>query len=167
LEKNVQQQVKHGGGKVMVWGCMTSKGFGRLVWVVGNMDAVQYCQILERGLLGTLDDHNIDCRSVYFQQDNDPKHTSQHATTWFAQKGFDVLEWPPNSPDLNPIENAWNQLEVKYNRRGRQARNEDELFEMLQEEWQKLSMEYCEKLYESMPHRINKMMINKGKWAGY
>jgi hypothetical protein len=64
--RNVQQRLKYGGGKVMVWGCMTSKGFGRLIRVDGLMNAEQYVDILERGLLGTLDDHNIDRHSVYF-----------------------------------------------------------------------------------------------------
>jgi hypothetical protein len=73
---NVQQKLKHKGGKVMVWGCIMSKGFGQLVHVDEIMNAVQYVNILERGLLGTLDDHEIDRRSIYFQQDNNPKHTS-------------------------------------------------------------------------------------------
>ena len=151
----------------MVWGCMTSRGFGCLVQVEGNMDAVQYCQILEEGLLGTLDDHDIDCNSVYFQQDNDPKHASYHAKAWLAKNRFHVLQWPANSPDLNPIENAWHQLDVNYNHQAHRARNEDELFGILQEEWQKLSLEYCNKLYESMPHWVIKIMSNKDKWAGY
>lgn len=64
--RSVQQRLKHGGGKVMVWGYMTSKGFGSLVRVDGLMNAAQYVDILERGLLRTLDDHGIDRRSVYF-----------------------------------------------------------------------------------------------------
>lgn len=163
--RNVQQRLKHGGGRIMVWGCITSKGFGRLVRVEGNMNAIQYCQILEEGLLGTLDDHDIDRRSIYFQQDNDPKHTSRCATTWFAKNRFDLLAWPPNSPDMNIIENVWNQLEVNYNRRPYHARNEDELFEMLREEWENLSQAFCSRLYESMPARIKELQHAKGSWT--
>lgn len=142
---------------------MTSNGFGRLVRVDGNMDAVQYCRILEDGLLGTLDDR----RSIYFQQDNNPKHTSHRATTWFAKNNFDLLHWPPSSPDMNIIENVWNLLEVKYNRRGRHARNEDELFAFLQEEWSNLSQEFCDELYGSVPARVAELQCKKGYWTHY
>jgi hypothetical protein len=68
---------------------------------------------------------------------------------------------------MNIIENVWNKLEVNYNRRSRHACNEDELFEMLQEEWANLSKEYCDKLYASTPHRVTKLQIAKGYWTGY
>ena len=53
-KRNPKERPKHGGGKVMVWGCITSRGFGRLHRVKGNMDQFQYVEILEQSLLGTL-----------------------------------------------------------------------------------------------------------------
>jgi hypothetical protein len=144
--QNVQQKLKHGGGKVMVWGCITSRGFGRLVRVDGIMNAEKYCQILEEGLLGTLRDYNIAAESIWFQQDNDPKHTSHRAEDWFKSHSIDVLPWPSNSPDMNIIENVWWELERRYNRRPRHARNIDELFAMLQQEWNNMSKGYLDKL---------------------
>ena len=46
-----------------------------------------------------------------FQQDNEPKHMSKKAKKWFAHNNIDIIEWPPQSPDLNPIKNMWTDVE--------------------------------------------------------
>jgi len=79
LQRNVRQVVKHGGGHIMVWGCISWNGPGRLHRVEGNMNAVQYTSILSESFLGSLDDKKTHPRNVIFQQDNDPKHTSKLA----------------------------------------------------------------------------------------
>jgi hypothetical protein len=83
LDRCVKQTVKHGGGNIMVWGCITPNGTGRLHRVQGRMDAVQYCDILSESLLGTLDDYGTTASAILYQQDNDSKHTSRRAQTWF------------------------------------------------------------------------------------
>ena len=76
LEQNVRKTVKHGNGSLMVWGCVTAWGTGRLIRIDGIMDAVKYVEIVEEGLLGTLSDYGLTNNDVIFQQDNDPKHTA-------------------------------------------------------------------------------------------
>jgi len=78
-EQNVQTTVKHGGGSIMMWGCISWKGPGRLHRVEGRMDAKQYTHILSESFLGSLHDYKVQPKNVYFQQDNDRKHTSKLA----------------------------------------------------------------------------------------
>lgn len=60
-----------------------------------------------------------------FQQDNDPKHTSRVASAFLRENMPEVIDWPSNSPDLNPIENLWSI--VKRNVEKRQPKNLDDL----------------------------------------
>ena len=83
LDHNVKQTVKHRGGNVMVWGCITPNGTGRLHQVEGRMNAIQYCNILSESLLGTLTNYSTTTSSILYQQDNDSKHTSWQAQMWF------------------------------------------------------------------------------------
>src|SRR5260370_36745185 len=87
----------------MMWGCMTWEGPGYACKIDGRMDADLYGQILEDELQGTLNYFNKYSDDGIFQQDNDPKHTSRKAQTWFEYHDSIVMKGPAQSPDQIPI----------------------------------------------------------------
>ena len=158
----VKKRVKHSNGSVMVWGCITRYGVGELHRIDGIMDRFIYVDILSQSLLSTLNNHNLDRSTIYFQQDGDPKHRSKHATGWFDLEGIDLLPWCPNSPDMNIIENVWAHLDRMVRARDPLPKNCEELWVALKEEWEKIDQAFIDKLYDSMPTRVRELLKAKG-----
>ena len=71
------------------------------------MDAELYCEILESSLIPFINEKLPNHR---FMQDNDPKHTSRRAQAFFLENNVNWWRTPPESPDMNPIENLWHKL---------------------------------------------------------
>jgi hypothetical protein len=70
------QTVKHGGGSIMLWGCFSSAGTGRLVRIEGVMNRTKYREIVDENLLQSSQDLRLG-RRFTFQQDSDLKHTAK------------------------------------------------------------------------------------------
>ena len=156
--------VKHGGGNIMLWGCFSSAGTGKLVRVDGKMDGAKYRAILEENLLEAAKDLRLGRRFI-FQQDNDPKHKARATMEWFRSKNIHVLEWPSQSPDLNPIEHLWQDLKIAVHRCSPSNLAELELF--CKEEWAKMSVSRCAKLVETYPKRLAAVIAAKGGSTKY
>lgn len=169
-ERFTKKTVKHGGGNVMVWGCITASGMGELHLIEGHMDGPMYVEILNENLPRTLRKHNMKFSGrykAYFQQDNDPKHTSKVAKAWFEKKKVHLLSWPSNSPDMSIIEHVWDQLDTLVRARSPLPHNKKEMWQALQEEWANFPKQALDKLFQSMPRRIEALLKARGGHTKY
>ncbi|CAK9827571.1 Transposable element Tcb2 transposase [Anthophora retusa] len=162
--KNVQNTVKHGGGGVMVWGCMSSSGVGELVFIDNIMDKYVYLDILKNNVRKSVEKLNLG-RQFVFQQDNDPKHTAYLVRQWIVFNTPHLLPTPPQSPDLNPIEHLWAHLGKCIKKHN--ITNRQQLKEILTMEWNKISPEITKKLVHSMSDRLRAVINNKGLHTKY
>jgi transposase len=97
------------------------------------------------------------------RSDNAPIHTAKDVKNWITQKKIKILpDWPSQSPDLNPIEHLWHELERRLRKRSVHPKNFYELEEALQEEWKRIPSETYINLIESMPRRIEACIKNQG-----
>ena len=153
--KNTIPTVKHGGGNLMLWGCFSAKGTGQLHHIEGRINGAMYWEILGNNLLPSVRALKMG-RGWVFQHDNDPKHTAKATKEWLKKKHIQVLEWPSQSPDLNPIENLWRELKLQVAKR--QPRNLKDLERICKEEWTKIPPKICANLLNNYNKRLTSFL---------
>ena len=90
---------------------------GKLVPVSGMMNADKYCDLIKNTAVKEMNQvHRINGGRV-FQQDLAPCPTANRVKTLFEKERIKVLEWPGNSPDLNPIENLWSIIKLRLRKK--------------------------------------------------
>lgn len=146
----------------MVWGCFGAGEVGDLYKVKGILNKEGYHSILQH--------HAISCvqrligANFLLQQDNDPKHTSKLCKKYLGKKQaagmLSVMECPAQSPDLNPIELLWEQLDRMV--RKKCPSSQSNLWEVLQEAWGEISTDYLNKLTARMPKVCNAVIAANG-----
>ncbi|CAJ0935400.1 unnamed protein product [Ranitomeya imitator] len=122
------------------------------------MNGAMYCEILSANLLPSARALKMK-RGWVFQHDNDPKHTARATKEWLRKKHFKVLEWPSQSPDLNPIENLWRELKVRVAKR--KAKNITALEEICMEEWANIPTTVCGNLVKTYRKQIKSGVMTK------
>lgn len=150
--------VKHGGGSIIVWACFSYQGVGPIFKIENRMTADDYVKILQDVMLPYAEEE-LPLRWVY-QQDNDPKHTAKKTRNWFMRNNINVLPWPAQSPDLNPIEHLWTDLKKSVARA--KPTNLSMLWNIVQSSWNAIPLQRCQSLVESMPNRCSAVISNKG-----
>ncbi len=128
----------------MIWGAMSSAGVGPLCFLKTNVTAPVYQEILEH-LMPPSADQLFKDADLIFQQDLAPAHTVKSTKSWLNDHSVGVLDWPANSPDLNPKEN------LRPKMRNKRPKNADELKATVKETWASIQPQLCHKLITSMP----------------
>ena len=140
----------HGGGDVMVWGWFAVDTVCDLFRIQGTLNHYGYLSILQRyaipsGLI-------LVGLSFVFQQDSDPKHTSRLSKGYLTKKESDgvmhQMTMPPQSPDLNPIEMVWDELDRRVKKK--QPTSVQHMWELLQNFFKSIPGDYLRKLAERM-----------------
>lgn len=168
--KNTTSSVKHGGGSIMAWACMAASGTGSLVFIddvtrdrSSIMNSEVYRDILSRHVRPNAT--RLVGRQFILQQDNDPKHTANATKQFIKTKKWKLLEWPSQSPDLNPIEHAFYLLKKRM--ASEFPRNRQELKQTALKAWESISLDYTARLVHSMPRRLEAVIANKGYSTKY
>ncbi len=149
---------------VMIWAAMSSAGVGPLCFLKSTVNTAIYQEILEHF-------HASFCWQAlwrcwfHFPAGLGTCHTAKGTKGWFNDHGVTVLDWPANSPDLNPIENL--SVIVKRKMRDTRPNNADELKATVKETWASIPPQQCHKLITSMPRRIEAVIKAKGAPTKY
>ena len=144
------------------WGCFAGDTVGDLFKIEGILNQHGYHSILQRHAIPS--GLRLVGPAFIFQQDNDPKHTSRLCKGYLTKKESDgvlrQMTWPPQSPDLNPIEMVWGELDRRVKAKG--PTSAKHLWELLQDCWKTISGDYLLKLIKRMPRVCEAVIKAKG-----
>jgi hypothetical protein len=162
---------------VMVWASFSGrKGPSKLVVMTRDEDSARngystwsYCKALDEGLVEYYEP------GLKFMQDNAPIHTSALSKLWLEEHGVEVIEWPPYSPDLNPIEHMWKFLKEKLNddypellhATGDKDTLSTLMGPMIIEAWRNLPQEKLDACWKSFQKRCQAVIDAKGWYTKY
>ena len=145
--------------KVHVWAGISRHGATQICIFEGIMEAGLYCSILKDNLLPFIREKLPDHR---FMQDNDPKHTSKAAKTFFEENRINWWRTPPESPDMNPIEDMWHELKF-YLETKVKPQTKQELVNGIKKFWRKkVTIEKCNKYIDHVVYEVIPDVIAEG-----
>ena len=104
-----------------------------------------------------------------FMQDNASIHKTEPVMKYLKDEHIETFDWPARSPDLNPIENIWTEMQKLLNKHFLKKRvtNSNQLFTLCKQCFDEVCQKYVPKLYESMQRRLAQVIINNGERTRY
>ena len=158
--------------RVMVWAAFWGFGNRTPLYIMdrdfeskkGGFSANSYIEVLDANVQYMSDD-------LVFMQDNASIHTARSVRDWFQEQHIRFTDWPPYSPDLNPIQNLWHAMKCLalkmfpeiMNSGGESEQDIRNIEECLKQAWDALPNSLFEELIRSMEKRI-KMCIKANGW---
>jgi hypothetical protein len=148
---------------------MSWYGLGHAAVPDDTVNAEVYTELLQEFMLGS-STLCFKTKKFIFQQDNARPHTAKATKAWLAKHKIELLPWPANSPDMNPIEHMW--WKIKSIIRAKPiASNVKELWKLCLEAidwcWSPEGVEYAHKLVDSMPERVAALVRARGGYTRY
>ena len=98
--------------------------------------------------------------------DSDPKHISKLAKRFSKQEDVNVMQWPVQSPDLNPIKNVWEIVNRQVNRESAH-RDLNKLYQTINKAWSDIPLNIIENLISSIPKRCSEGLKNRNYATKY
>ena len=162
LSITTTQTKKYGGGAIMIWACFSYYGKGKLVFIDDTINALRYQRVLSENLIESVNMMGLDS---FIFQDSAPAHSSKLLMQFFNENNIDMLPHPPQSPDLNSIENLWAYISREIIKKNPKTVNQ--LKNEIVNIWDGLDIEELRKLANSMPSRLEQVINSGGRHTEY
>lgn len=153
------------GGTEMFWGGIMFNRRTPLIHIPGTMTGQYYLQNIINAIIVPLSNELGD--QFIFMDDNARPHRTRAIQETLENQNINRMDWPPNSPDMNPIEHVWDYVSRAIFNRNNPPRNAQELVIAATEEWRNLSQETINNLIIGMHRRVNALLRSRGSNTEY
>jgi len=143
---------------ILIWGAISRKGALplRIVKPIINQEVLKNvpkeADILFNG------------KTWRFQQDNAPAHKAIAVTNWLNDRVPAILQHPPQSPDLNPIEQTWSWLKSFIE--GKSPNTQEDLQAAIEEAWESLTLKLMNSWIDHLCNILTEVVEKKGCFTG-